>query len=481
MEYYLRVEGVNLDHFVFDTNDLNTIRGGGLLMLDAVECVEKRLKQILGTAPETITRGASWGLFRFSTQQQNAGEIARDVLDELNSDENYKHATFVANVLPAGKEYEQERDKLFALNRWQQMQSSSIVFPRPDKEICALDRVRPARKKDTEFIDGKEENISASVKVRRKYGQGQKRELFYSKRTKIKKLEFTNHFESLSANQDKENLNCKMAVIYLDGNDFGKKIRSLARSPKVQNQIDKKLREQQNAFLKKLVRKANKNKSGDWKFEDKYIRLETLLWGGDEVMLVVPAWHGWDVIKMFYDMDFKLKGENLTHAGGLVFCHHNAPIHRVKQLAENLADLAKKDKSKNSFAYQVIKSFDHAGMDLVSFRKRHSEGFVYKSDEIDGMVINADNGNLEKIEKCFSSLKEQHEPEFPKRKLQQIVHSIRHNPSKCCKYVEALEKESEEIKNILKQLRELFSDDSNAMWLHLIELWDFVGEKERRQ
>ena len=39
--FLLRMEGVNLSNFVFDTQDLSTIRGGGLLLLDAALRVEE--------------------------------------------------------------------------------------------------------------------------------------------------------------------------------------------------------------------------------------------------------------------------------------------------------------------------------------------------------------------------------------------------------------------------------------------------------
>ena len=35
--YYLRIEAVNFDAFLGDTHDLSTVRGGGLLLLEAVE------------------------------------------------------------------------------------------------------------------------------------------------------------------------------------------------------------------------------------------------------------------------------------------------------------------------------------------------------------------------------------------------------------------------------------------------------------
>jgi len=36
-KYYLRMEGVNLNNFVYETQDLSTIRGSGLLLLKAVD------------------------------------------------------------------------------------------------------------------------------------------------------------------------------------------------------------------------------------------------------------------------------------------------------------------------------------------------------------------------------------------------------------------------------------------------------------
>ena len=56
-EYYLRVEGVNLDNSVYDTNDISTIRGGGFQLLTAVENLAG-----LGFL-EKISTGASKGLF----------------------------------------------------------------------------------------------------------------------------------------------------------------------------------------------------------------------------------------------------------------------------------------------------------------------------------------------------------------------------------------------------------------------------------
>ena len=46
MSYYLRVESVNLSYFIDDTNDLSTTRGGGLLLLEAMEMVEGVIEEL---------------------------------------------------------------------------------------------------------------------------------------------------------------------------------------------------------------------------------------------------------------------------------------------------------------------------------------------------------------------------------------------------------------------------------------------------
>ncbi|MBK6744819.1 MAG: hypothetical protein IPG66_18440 [Hydrogenophilales bacterium] len=111
------------------------------------------------------------------------------------------------------------------------------------------------------------------------------------------------------------------------------------------------------------------------------IRLEILLWGGDEMMFVVPAWKGWWLLDFFFSKseDWEApvgeQSDRLHHAAGLVFCHHNAPIARVKHLAKNLAELVKTtlgdDKpNRSGCAYLALESFDSVGLDLERYLDR---------------------------------------------------------------------------------------------------------------
>ncbi|MFH1035289.1 MAG: hypothetical protein V1806_12340 [Pseudomonadota bacterium] len=65
---------------------------------------------------------------------------------------------------------------------------------------------------------------------------------------------------------------------------------------------------------------------------------------GDEFCLVLPAWSALKVVEAIAPMlaeGWAWRGRDLTHAMGLVFCHHKTPIQEVRRLAENLAESAK--------------------------------------------------------------------------------------------------------------------------------------------
>ena len=63
------------------------------------------------------------------------------------------------------------------------------------------------------------------------------------------------------------------------------------------------------------------------------LRLEVLLWGGDEFTLVVPAWKGLEVLERFFQIAARLEfGSDvpMTHRAAVIFCHHNAPILQIR-------------------------------------------------------------------------------------------------------------------------------------------------------
>jgi hypothetical protein len=393
--FLIRLEGVNLSSYVYDVTDLSTIRGGSLQLLEAAAGAKQTLKSLPVTAVESISTGASAALLRFHADVEGK-KIAGEVAGELRK--LYPHATFVVDAI-AENDFATARESVLAMNRWRQMQQPSLAIPAlstdPSKSgaACAIDFVTPAAKPTAKGA------VSASVDARRTFGRQQKRS-FYAHAAAgmdhdtetpkalsadvqaVVDAGFVEDFDQLTSDSTRGNLHHKMAVLYFDGNRFGEIQRTLGSDDL--SRFDRDLKDCRSGLLARLLAAMHGN-AGAWENGGRY-RIETLLWGGDELTWVVPAWVGWEVIRLFYDAtrDWQFDrandaGSPLTHAGGIVFCHHSAPIRRITKLAHDLAERAKSlEKSmhpdnregRNLFAYEILESFDSIGTDLDSFRDR---------------------------------------------------------------------------------------------------------------
>src|SRR5438105_6055568 len=110
--FYVRVEGVNLSNFVYETQDLSTIRGGSLLLLEAVGAVEDWLRSKCGRV-DPISTGASSGLFDCEADGMTAEEVCGFVRGELGKHPDFRHATIAVDALAAGagKSFESIREQ----------------------------------------------------------------------------------------------------------------------------------------------------------------------------------------------------------------------------------------------------------------------------------------------------------------------------------------------------------------------------------
>lgn len=445
--FLLRVEGVNLSNFVYDTTDLPTIRGGGLILLRAPGEVQR----FLGAEAKVIEEGASKGLFRI-TSARNADEIRQQVAGHLSKWN--PHATFVVDLAEDVAERERaQRNEVLARNRWRQMQAGSVVYPdvtgvRPETPVCPEDLVRPATARG-----GK---MSESVASRRDRGDRNSKREFYQQeihrvRPEAEIPEFTETFDELCGESGSwGNLRDKMAVIYIDGNKVGDFVNACERHTELRD-FNNGLRDGQAHMLANLV--DNIRSETDWQNYSK-VRLETLLWGGDEILWAVPAWKGWELLRSFFTHWASRQHEcwkplevPLTWSAGLVFCHQKAPIQTTTKLARRLASKVKEGaKYKNRFLYQVLESFDHV--------KEPDAGIALAADD------------MEVIGEHMRVLRE----EIPRRKLYQIL-------------------KTEDVKlraEIEKDIRRGLSAAGPALdqlermagaqkkWNHIAELWDYV-------
>jgi hypothetical protein len=179
---------------------------------------------------------------------------------------------------------------------------------------------------------------------------------------------------------------------------------------------------------------------------------------------VVPAWKGWWTLGRFYEIARKWefpKGKPLTLASGLVFCHHKAPIHRITRLAKTLGDLSKYDRGRNLVAYQILESFDHAGVDINEFRaKRCPAGIKPLNLIIDGNAMLSAMAPVSELKAVL-----------PKRQLQHLVCDLYEGTLPANNLWDGLDD------SVQDRIRSCFGE-SNAVWLHLLDLWDYIEEPE---
>lgn len=530
--HYLRVEGVNLAHVVADTADLSTRRGGSLLLLRAItrpglppsppprehdaENVRDWLRAWLGAdAVEEVSGGASSGLFALRCEGSGvkSATAVRDALAQwLRVHADYRHATFVVDVEPATNMGEAPQakqqafrvvsEKLLARNRHRQMTAPSLVFPgwntAPETPPCSLDHLRPGT--DRMDLPGiQNAPVSPSVKARRKFGREQKKR-FYEEESPAAHWQgkeqdrcFVEDFEELAQGTPPgcERLNYKLAVMYLDGNQFGALQRAECKTRDLQKQFDTQVRDLRRGFLTELLKRMGSGT--EWWTGDGDRRLETLLWGGDEMMFVVPAWAGWDTLRLFFEVSagwkVKLGGEEhqLTHAAGLVFAHHKAPIHRLEALAKyelaesvkswlksrySAGELTPRDPAANRFDYEVLESFDHLGGSLERYRKRRFPGWLKPQD------FHLPGNAMAEIAKQLRALARPDKGEpFPARQLHINVHKLLAPGSRAPTAAHfAADKLEPELRAYAPQLTALAGlVPPAALWFHLAALWDYVA------
>lgn len=544
--FYLRIEGVNLEHFVYDTQDLSTVRGGSLLLLQAT-----RPEAVAGLLPEgatLVTSGASQAMFRFPAASADAAQDVRARVDaHLRRHDRY--ATFVVDVQAASDDFVQDREALLARNRWRQMQSLSLAVPdwnqraaaASGRPYCSIDFVRPAAVSNRTRNRDKQ-RVSRSVKVRGDYGRRAKQE-FYVRELGLEPALVPRDpvawdFRQIAARgphcapQDRtrpdplRHLDGKIAVLYVDGNAFGAIQRASCTDVPRQQAWDAHVQGMRRAALRRIWEGAWQDPQWQGMLRDEgrdvaYLRFETLLWGGDELIWVVPAWKGWDTLQAFFATARDWPAWEfaagiripLTHAAGLVFCHANAPIHRITALAHELADVAKRvgkitaqglrsgeavpggesaastaegaarfGRFRDACVYHVLESFDQLGQSLEDARRRHLPQGCTVSD----LVL--EQGEFGQLADDVAWMKQ---CEFPRGSVYRILRLLHEGQGAQAEHW--LIRAVREIPGVpcapdqwaghahLSRFWPTPADDEYAVrrkrvrWLHAAELWDYVA------
>lgn len=485
-QYLLRIEAVNFDYAIYDTHDISTIRGGSFMLLDAFEKLKKQ-------RPEwDIGTSANIGLLKFEAHDDIAANAFKDrLLAEPPLAGLRTLATFTAEVLPfgSGNDFTRGLHKLTAACRWQQYQSPALILPQEIEsgEACQFDGVRPAarlvRKGDQDI------KVSSAVHTRSQNGkdlrQGFYENLLGAKEFSRRHFGFTDDLEALSSDPKRGNLNGKIAFIHIDGNRFGRtrdqKCTNETLLLSFQSHIQENLRK---PALRRLLEFATASGNESFLTEAGEIRLETLLWGGDEMEWVVPAWQALNVLEVFFkatsDAD-TWQGFKLTHSAGVVFCHHNLPILQVRRYARDLCDLAKTglptdvnqiNANANRIVFLNLSAFDLIGSDVKEFLKDYNQ-----PAQPDDFVVQDAVSALPVWQNHLLALKKH----FPRNKIPALLLALKNQ-------------DEQEVNDILSRVEKLMNRDAweksvapaiaqltensqkQNRWFLIADLMNYVGE-----
>lgn len=435
--FLVHLEGVDFATTLLDTDDLSTIRGASQAYLFMPE---RRIATLLGGRTgwqvDRIVAGASIGVFRVTTPDASDGApitekmveeaVARAIAapvedsgDDKPLDAVRPHLSFTWAAVRESADYGTDIYKLAARARTRQLQRPTVDIPEHDDNAtvpCYFDRRRPAV--TTIRVGPNTRRASASVAARRRYGAFE-RHRFYGPLLDWSVLD-QETFEVTQSLQDVVDpcrteldktdrvrvplsLASKFAVIYLDGNKFTAIRESTvfgAGANQAQRHInfDRLVKQRRAAFLTRIVeclsrdgrhnwvyREGRDGHSGKWR-----LRFETLLWGGDEVLFVLPAWALMDVLPELMTAlegwDWE-DGYTLSHAVGVAVCNLKTPIAVARKLGEDIANESKKvnagiddDPSSarakrtiknlhNVVSLQIFESVEPPHEDLAEFRQ----------------------------------------------------------------------------------------------------------------
>ena len=484
--YYLRIEGINLSSVLYDTPQISVIRGASYLLRNATTELPELIKQYSQSTIELepVSTGASVGLYRCMTNNHDA--LVKGVENILKHHDQYRYFTFVVDAVKASESYTHTLEELVALNRWQQMQSPSLSLQDLNKsstEPCSWNGILPS---DHYFLykNDNKQSVSKSVHVRFMAGR-ELRSSFYTKEAgeEFSSYQFTDDLHQLSGFSDKHNLNEKIAVIYVDGNRFGKLQREQCKTEESLKNFDETMRGFRKEYLADFLRYIQNHP--EYNTADHKLRLEILLWGGDEILLVVPAWCGLDALSFFFEKSrhWTFNKLPLTHSAGIVFSHDKTPIKRLSDLAKDLAENVKDElpnqspidlhAMRNGFDYLVLESVDYPTESLTAFRTKVFQEPLIK---IRKTLAPPDCHLLQRLTNILTDI--------PKGQCHTLVKSIIQEQSLSGRAEQALLRlqavtEKDQINKLqgvlAENLQDIFEQNIRQewQWIHLLELWDY--------
>lgn len=422
--WLLRYEASDFENSLFDSSQLSAIRGASLTFLYSSQLVERMVVAQAGSAARTIYAGASQGAFCFTANENDARRLKAEVEAALSKPDAetgcHQHMAYVV-ALTEGHDHD-ALIRAEALCNAAAAQAAHPAFPSFSKE-----QTRPGNRRDPRpALLGK--TVSSAIEDRSTFGRKQ-RQGFYRRflgaTASGPAFDFSDEFEEITQGADTlsraapENngatkplplsLHNKMAVFFADGNAFGKhRDKAITRAVDLSGltALSADLVRRQQALLQAITawleRHYQPGKENAWFAFDRRdkvarARFETLMWGGDEMLFVLPSWLAFDFAELFFSTvkDWTVDGNPLTFSAGMVICDRKTPISQAKALATDLSDAAKRVAKQagpfglNTLQIEVFEALALPDGDLEGYREKllfHGRPAASKADYAERMA-----------------------------------------------------------------------------------------------
>lgn len=228
---------------------------------------------------------------------------------------------------------------------------------------------------------------------------------------------FANDFGALVADPEHArplppNTRNKLAVIFFDGNGFSDKRNHRSRiaghDPAFKEYRKFCLALERNgglilaALLPWLAERPAFNGVKDGQ---RYLRFETLLFGGDDICFVAPAWGAFALMGKLQETLAKLTApresgvESLTFKTGMVLASHKAPIRTLRNLASDLAYAAKA----TSGTRDIVQVVALEGVDPVEAKIEQSRAELF-GDSCPAAAFGLEGKDWEKIRETIDAI-----------------------------------------------------------------------------
>ncbi|SFR47883.1 hypothetical protein [Litoreibacter janthinus] len=376
---FLYFEGVNHAETLYDTDDISTIRGSSIQLED----LGPKMKAACAPLnPQLLSFGASKALLYIDAPRTALEQAGQDAVQRAE----WQPFSITWGIGDSDAQ-------AIAAARIRQFQS--WTFPPPDPAAAAvqdaLDQTRPATILDIHG-SGEKRMLSPATSARRENGKKNRRNLF----TDAQKFAPPQSFEDITADPPPDipqMVRGKLAVIYADGAGGGKLRKAVGDDLLFSKDIAK-----HRAALAAAVESwmLARGPYGCRTQNGKTVpRFDTLLWGGDDMTFILPAWLALPFIGFFFEQIenwtfmTKTQGEqHLRHRLSCVIAGQKTPIRQFRTLARNGDSLLKRavkntldDAPQSAFSIDIFESSALPFDGLLAYRRQlYSPTYEPKDD-----------------------------------------------------------------------------------------------------